>query len=88
MAKRKNLSKNEIIRMVKQLGMMHLLYYTRKKMYMLTQEFPDCIKRPPFLGSPTIEDALLKWMSTENEVIERLDCWEKGYNWDHSKNNT
>lgn len=88
MAKRKNLPKYEIIGMVKQLGMMHLLYHTRRKMYMLTQQFPDCTKRPPFLGSPTIEDALLKWMSTENEVIERLDCWEKSYNWDHPKNNT
>ena len=83
MAKRKNLSKNEIIRMVKQLGMMHILYHVRRKMHMLTQQFPDCTKRPPFAGSPTIEDALLEWMSTENEVIERLDNWEKAYNWDH-----
>ena len=82
MAKRKNLSKNEIIRMVKQLGMMHILYHVRRKMYMLTQQFPVCTKRSPFLGSPTIEDALLKWMSTENEVIERLDGWEKGYKYD------
>lgn len=83
MAKRKNLPKNEIIRMVKQLGMMHLLYYTRGKMYMLTQQFPVCTKKSPFAGSPTIEDAILKCMGTENEVIERLDGWEKSYNWDH-----
>lgn len=82
MAKRKNLSKNEIIRMVKQLGMMHILYHIRRKMYMLTQQFPDCTKRSPFVGCTTIEDALLKWMSTENEVIERLDGWEKGYKYD------
>ena len=69
--------------MVKQLGMMHLLYYTRRKMYMLEQQSPDCTKKSPFIGSPTIEDALLKWMSTESEVIERLDCWEKAYDWEH-----
>lgn len=68
--------------MVKQLGMMHILYHTRGKMYMLTQEFPACTKRPPFAGCPTIEDALLKWMNTENEVIERLDNWEKSYKYD------
>ena len=85
MARLKKLSKHEIISMVKQLGMMHLLYHTSKKMYMLTQQFPDYTKRPPFIGSPTIEDALLKWLSTESEVIERLDCWEKLYNWDHCK---
>lgn len=85
MARLKKLSKYEIIRMVKQLGMMHLLYYTRKKTYMLIQQFPKCAKRPPFAGCPTIEDALLKWMSTENEVIEMLDDWEKAYNWDYRK---
>ncbi len=71
--------------MVKQLGMMHLLYHTRRKMYMLTQQVPVCTKKPPFAGCPTIEDVLLKWMRTENEVIEMLDDWEKSYNWDHRK---
>lgn len=82
MAKRKNLLKYEVIGMVKQLGMMHILYHVRRKMYILTQQFPDCTKRSPFAGCPTIEDALLKWMSTENEVIERLDVWEKAYKYD------
>ena len=82
MAKRKNLLKSEVIGMVKQLGMMHVLYHIRGKMYMLTQQLPDCTKRSPFIGSPTIEDALLKWMRTESEVIERLDGWEKGYKFD------
>lgn len=68
--------------MVKQLGMMHVLYYIRRKVYLLTQQFPDCTKRPPFQGSSTIEDALLKWMNTESEVIERLDGWEKSYKFD------
>ncbi len=61
---------------------MHLLYHTRRKMYMLTQEFPDCTKRPPLQGSPTIEDALLKWINTENDLIERLDGWEGAYKYD------
>lgn len=80
MALLKKLSKHEIISMVKQLGMMHVLYFMNKQLYnvvgnaQIATIYPMC---------KTLEDCVLSHLSTEQKLIDHLDAWEKRY-WYHN----
>jgi hypothetical protein len=77
MALLKKLSKYEIISMVKQLGMMHVLYFMNKQLYNVMNN----IYTPKMYS--TLEDFILSHLSTEQKLIDNLDAWEKRY-WYHN----
>lgn len=70
------ITQHEAIMMIKQLGMMHILYYMRVKVYHLLKDFEQIRE---MLAGKTPEQVILSWINTENRLIEHLSEWEKNY---------
>ena len=71
------LNNEEIVTKVKQLGMMHLLYWMRKNVYKALISFDNIPKYIQECNS--IEGFILTFMNTEKKLIEQLDETEKAY---------
>lgn len=85
MARLKKLSKYEIISMVKQLGMMHVLYFMNKQLYDLVGNAHTSNIYPQLNMCKTLEDCVLSRLSTERSLIDHLDMWEKSYWYNNTK---
>jgi len=72
----RSITEKEAIIMVKQLGMMHILYYMRVKVYHLLHDFEHIRE---LLGNKPPEKVILSWINTENKLFEHLSAWEENY---------
>ena len=71
------LNNEEIVTKIKQLGMMHLLYWMRKNVYKALISFDDIPKYIQECNS--VEGFILTFMNTEKKLIEQLDETEHSY---------
>lgn len=70
------ISNKEAIIMTKQLGMMHILYYMRGQVARMMHDFEHIRK---LLENKPPEKVILKWLDTENNLINYLSAWEENY---------
>lgn len=72
----RSITEKEAIIMVKQLGMMHILYYMRGQVERMMHDFEHIGK---MLGNKPPEKVMLSWLNTENRLFEHLSEWEGNY---------
>lgn len=70
------MTKEEKIMIVKQLGMMHVLYRVKKDLMNTLTKYESLTELYKRTGK-TIEDTMLSWMEDEERLIYYLDNWEK-----------
>ena len=68
-------TKEDVISMTKQLGMMHILYFALKKLYCNPQVSRYCIRNNKSL----IDVIISPMMYNYNEFIKVMDFWEGEY---------
>lgn len=72
------MTKEEKIMIVKQLGMMHVLYRVKKAVMTTLTKYESITELYQRTGK-TIEDTMLSWMEDEERLIYYLDNWEKAF---------
>lgn len=72
------MTKEEKIMIVKQLGMMHVLYRAKKNVMNILTKYESLTELYKRTGK-TIEDTMLLWMEDEERLIYYLDNWEKTF---------
>ena len=68
------LTKEEIIKMVKQLGMMHILYLVYRDLENFRRKN---IKNKFICAMPDSSNVIIQMLSKEDMLINKLDEWEK-----------
>ena len=72
------LNNEEIITKVKQLGMMHLLYWMRRNVYRALTSFNDI---PEYIQiHNSVEEFIFTFINTEEKIINLLNDIEHSYN--------
>jgi hypothetical protein len=72
------MTKEEKIMIVKQLGMMHVLYRAKKNVMNTLTKYESLTELYKRTGK-TIEDSMLSWIEDEERLIYYLDNWEKAF---------
>ena len=72
------MTKEEKIMIVKQLGMMHVLYRAKKNVMNTLTKYESLTELYKRTGK-TIEDTMLLWMEDEERLIYYLDNSEKAF---------
>lgn len=70
------ITEKEAIMMIKQLGMMHILYHMRGRVAKMMHDFSHMRE---ILGNIPPEKVILHWLNTENNLINHLSSWEECY---------
>lgn len=70
------LNNEEIITKIKQLGMMHLLYWMRKNVYNALTSLNHI---PEYIKEDSVEGFILTFMNTEKKLINLLNDIEHSY---------